>query len=48
MEDSALVVIDFDKAIEKGFGAFAEKMREYFAETPEGPNPVPLYIDDEE
>ena len=47
MEDSALVIIDFDKAIEKGFGTFAESMRKYFADTPEGPNPVPLYDDDE-
>jgi ParB-like chromosome segregation protein Spo0J len=48
MEDSALVVIDFDKAIEKGFGSFSEDMRKYFAETPTGANPVPLYIEDEE
>ena len=48
MEDSALVVIDFDKAIEKGFGSFTEEMRKYFAQTPTGANPVPLYSDDEE
>lgn len=30
MEDSALVIIDFDKAIEKGFSAFSEDMRNYF------------------
>lgn len=46
MEDSALVIIDFDKAIENGFGTFAESMRKYFAETPEGPNSVPLYDDE--
>jgi len=48
MENSALVVIDFDKAIEKGFSSFSEEMRKYFAETPTGANPVPMYIDDEE
>jgi ParB-like chromosome segregation protein Spo0J len=48
MEDSALVVIDFDKAIEKGFGSFSEEMRKYFAQTPTGANPVPLYSEDEE
>jgi hypothetical protein len=48
MENSALVVIDFDKAIEKGFSSFSEEMRKYFAETPKGANSVPMYIDDEE
>jgi ParB-like chromosome segregation protein Spo0J len=30
MENSALVIIDFEKAIEKGFSAFSEDMRNYF------------------
>lgn len=48
MEDSALVVIDFNKAIEKGFGSFSEEMRKYFAQTPTGANSVPMYSEDEE